>query len=84
MTEEETQHSESCVKRIRVGSLADGLNSLFDREVEIPRMRYGKKQTVDTLANEEAFLLAKYLRNEKKEWQARIACVLVSQPVSPK
>jgi hypothetical protein len=31
-------------------------------------MRYGKKQTLDTLINEEAYLLARYLRNEKQEW----------------
>jgi hypothetical protein len=37
------------------------------------RMRVGKKQTLETLINEEAFLFAKYLRNEKKEWIPRIA-----------
>jgi hypothetical protein len=52
--------------------LAEGLNQLFDREVEIPRMRYGSKQTLDTLINEEALLLAKFLRNEKKDWIPRI------------
>ena len=54
-------------------SLADGLNGLFNRQVEIPRIRYGNKQTIDTLINEEALLLAKYLRNEKKDWLPRIA-----------
>jgi CRISPR-associated protein Cas1 len=53
-------------------SLADGLNNLFNREVEIPRVRYGSKQTLDTLISEEALLLAKYLRNEKKSWIPRI------------
>jgi CRISPR/Cas system-associated endonuclease Cas1 len=53
-------------------SLADGLNSLFEKEVDIPRIRYGKKQTLDTLISEEALLLAKYLRNEKKMWTPRI------------
>jgi hypothetical protein len=72
MTEEKTQHSESCVKRIRVDSSADGLNDLFNGEVEIPRMRYGNKQTLDTLVNEEAYLLARYLRNEKQKWNPRI------------
>jgi hypothetical protein len=75
MTEEKTQHSESCVKRIRVGSLADGLKSLFDREVEIPRMRYGKKQTLDTLICEEALLFAKYLRRERSMWTPRLVTV---------
>ena len=45
-------------------SLAEGLNSLFNREVEIPRIKHGKKQTLDTLISEEPLLLAKYLRNE--------------------
>ena len=27
-----------------------------------------KKQTVETLINEEALLIAKYLRNEKQTW----------------
>ena len=53
-------------------SLAEGLNRLFQREVDIPRIRYGKKQTLDTLVSEEALLLAKYLRNEKKDWIPRI------------
>jgi len=52
-------------------SLAEGLNGLFGREVEIPRMRYGKRQTLDTLINEEAFLLARFLRNETKKWIPR-------------
>jgi CRISPR-associated protein Cas1 len=52
--------------------LAEGLNSLFDRTVEIPRMRYGSKQTLATLINEEAYLLAKFLRSERKAWIPRI------------
>jgi len=54
------------------------LNGLFDREVEIPRMKYGKKQTLDTLINEEAFLLARYLRNETKEWIPRLPTIVSS------
>ena len=48
------------------------LNMLFESEVEIPRIRHGKRQTLDTLINEEVLLLAKYLRNEKTEWEPRI------------
>jgi hypothetical protein len=40
--------------------------------VEIERMRHGKQQTIETLINEEAFLLAQYLRDEQKEWSPRI------------
>jgi hypothetical protein len=39
----------------------------FESTIEIPRIRNGKKQTFETLINEEALLLAKYLRNERKE-----------------
>jgi hypothetical protein len=60
-------------KRIHLCELeADSLNSFFDDEVEIARIKHGKKQTVDTLISEEALLLAKFLRNEKKEWNPRI------------
>jgi CRISPR-associated protein Cas1 len=53
-------------------SLAEGLNQLFERKVDIPRIKHGKTQTIDTLLNEEALLLAKYLRNEKRNWLPRI------------
>jgi hypothetical protein len=52
-------------------SLAEGLNGLFNRKVDIPRITHGKRQTLDTLTKEEALLLAKFLRNEKKEWNPR-------------
>jgi len=48
------------------------LNQLFETEVEIPRIRHGNKQTLDTLITEEALLLARFLRNERKEWNPRI------------
>jgi len=44
----------------------------LEGEVDIPRIRYGKKQTLDTLISEEALLLAKYLRHERKEWIPRL------------
>jgi len=53
-------------------SLADGLNGLFNREVEIPRIKHDKRQTLNTLISEEALLLAKFLRNERKDWIPRI------------
>jgi CRISPR-associated protein Cas1 len=48
------------------------LNSFFESTVEIPRVRHGNKQTLETLINEEAFLFAKYLRNETTKWTPRI------------
>jgi hypothetical protein len=35
-------------------------------------MKVGSKQEIETLINEEALLLAKYLRNERTEWAPRI------------
>jgi len=56
-------------------SLAEGLNSLFENEVAIPRIKHGNKQTLDTLINEEALLLAKFLRIERTEWNPRLPSV---------
>lgn len=47
------------------------LNQYFESKVEIPRINVGKRQTIETLINEEALLLAQYLRNEKKTWIPR-------------
>jgi len=33
--------------------------------MEVPRIRHGKRQTLDTLISEEAYLLAKFLRSER-------------------
>jgi hypothetical protein len=41
------------------------LNEHFRNKVEIPRIRMGKGQEIETLINEEALLLAMYIRNEK-------------------
>ena len=49
------------------------LKAYFETYVEVPRIKVGKKQRIETLINEEALLLAKYLRNEKKDWIPRIA-----------
>jgi hypothetical protein len=49
------------------------LYGYFGSTVEVERIRHGKRQTVETLINEEALLLAQYLRDEQKEWCPRIA-----------
>jgi len=54
------------------GSLAEDLNLLFERKVQIPRIRHGNNQTIDTLINEEAYLFAKFLRHERETWVPRI------------
>jgi CRISPR/Cas system-associated endonuclease Cas1 len=49
------------------------LKEYFESYVEVPRIRVGKRQKIETLIHEEALLLAKYIRNEKKDWLPRIA-----------
>ena len=48
------------------------LNDYFDTKIEVPLIRYGKRQRIETLINEETLLLAKYIRNESKLWNPRI------------
>jgi hypothetical protein len=52
-----------------------GLDQYFESKVEIPLMRHGKKQKIETLINEEALLLAKFLRDENADWMPRIAII---------
>jgi CRISPR/Cas system-associated endonuclease Cas1 len=51
------------------------LNNYFEATLEIPRIKVGERQTIETLISEEASLFAKYLRNEKKEWIPRIPTI---------
>ena len=60
------------LNREKTRIFVEGLNRLFQTKVEIPRIKHGLKQTVETLINEEALLLAKYLRNEIKDWKPRL------------
>lgn len=53
--------------------LMKSLYKYFQTQVEIPRIRRGKRQELETLINEEALLFAKYLRNERNTWIPRIA-----------
>ena len=53
--------------------MMEELDEYFLSRVEIPAMRYGIKQAIETLINEEVLLLAKFLRAEKKDWIPRIA-----------
>jgi CRISPR/Cas system-associated endonuclease Cas1 len=52
--------------------LIKSLNEYFHMKVEIPRIRVGKKQEIETLISEEALLLAMFLRGERKDWIPRI------------
>jgi CRISPR-associated protein Cas1 len=59
------------LKEYETDSLAEDLNAFFERMVDVERIKVGKRQTIDTLINEEALLFAKYLRNERKDWSPR-------------
>jgi CRISPR-associated protein Cas1 len=48
------------------------LSLYFETKVDLPRIRRGEHQEIETLINEEAFLFAKYLRDEKPTWQPRV------------
>jgi CRISPR-associated protein Cas1 len=60
------------VSNPRTRELINRLNAYFETEVSIPRIRMGQKQEIETLISEEAFLFAKYLRDEKPTWNPRI------------
>jgi len=49
------------------------LNAFFEVTVEVPRIRIGGRQTIETLISEEALLFAKFLRDERKTWTPRVA-----------
>jgi len=60
------------LSRSKTKKLTKELHDFFRRKVKIPRIRRGTKQEIESLINEEALLLAKYLRNERKSWEPRI------------
>jgi len=41
----------------------------------MPRIRIGDRQEIETLINEEALLLAKFLRKEATTWKPRISTI---------
>jgi len=41
-------------------------------KIEIPGIRRGRRQELETLINEEALLLTKFLRDKWKTWVPRI------------
>jgi hypothetical protein len=44
------------------------IDEFFESYVKVPRMKIGKKQTIETLINEKSLLLSRFLRNEQKMW----------------
>jgi CRISPR-associated protein Cas1 len=59
------------LKKPLAKDMMEKLNSFFESTVEIPRVKYGDRQAVETLINEEALLLARYLRDDLKNWAPR-------------
>jgi len=53
-------------------NLMRDLTAYFEKTVEIPRIMHGNRQSIETLISEEALLLAKYLRSERRKWIPRI------------
>jgi CRISPR-associated protein Cas1 len=56
-------------------NLMRNLTEYFEKTVNVKRICHGNKQTLDTMISEESLLLAKFLRNERKEWIPRIAII---------
>jgi len=57
---------------IQTHNFVISLNRYFENKVDVPRVRIGEQQEIETLINEEALLFAQYLRNEKDSWNPRI------------
>jgi len=57
------------------------LDRFFESKIEIPLIRHGKKQRIETLIKEETLLLAKYLRCERDKWNPRIPYARVREPL---
>lgn len=61
--------------KYETNDLAERLNQLFESKVEIPRIRVGKEQEIETLISEEALMLGMYPRDERKDWIPRIGII---------
>jgi len=61
---------------IQTRSLIKSLNCLFETKVDIPRIRIGYNQSIETLITEEVLLFAKYLRRKRENWIPRNYCMV--------
>ncbi len=59
------------LKNNKTRELIAKLETHFKSKVDVPRIKFGKKQSVETLINEEVLVFAKHLRSEKREWTPR-------------
>ena len=61
------------LNNLETDGLMKSLNLFFEHEVQVPKIKVGNRQTIETLINEEALLLARFLKDEKTFWNPRIA-----------
>ncbi|UCE16684.1 MAG: CRISPR-associated endonuclease Cas1 [Candidatus Bathyarchaeota archaeon] len=61
------------LKRVKTRELTGELHEFFMRKVRVPRFRHGNEQEVESLINEEAILLALFLRGRRESWVPRVA-----------
>jgi hypothetical protein len=58
--------------RAQTRELTREFHDYFREKVNVSRIKHGKRQEIESMINEEAFLLARYLRDERKAWTPRI------------
>jgi hypothetical protein len=63
------------INDIKTRDLMRRIDAYFRTIVKVPRVRMGERQEIETLINEEALLLARYLRDEKPSWHPRIVAL---------
>ena len=71
----------NCIKKL-TKDLLKNLEDYFETMVEIPRIKVGKQQTIETLINEEALLFAQHLRNEQTKCAHMVCFPCVFSKVS--
>ena len=60
------------LKKPKTRELMRRLQEYFRSKVDVPRIGRGNSQEIESLIGEEAFLLARYFRNEKRDWTPRV------------
>ena len=66
------------LNKTKTNELTNKLHDYFRSIVDVPRIKMGKRQEIESLINEEALLLAEYLRGEKPHWTPRIVPLMVT------
>lgn len=58
------------------------LSAYLKTFIEIPRIKVGKKQTIETLIKEETLIFGKFLRGERSEWNSRRMLLKMEKPIN--